>query len=291
MSSFRFYFREGAAVFIRPTAATFASLATIAAMLLLASVIAAGMYNIKGFLDTAEERAQVVVYVSDATSADSEALKILGAAIRSLPQVASETLITKEAAWNRFNAMYGKEMLSAVDINPLPVSFEISLKPVSETPSAAAGALKREIMTLGGIESVRYSGDWLNFLARCRRYFLVGAIALTSVLFIALFTTIANAVQLTATSRSGDIRAMQLVGATRFSIVMPFIIEGMLQGLAGGVMGEGGFCLIKGFFHYESSLRQISILWGPPLLPVLFLLLGVVFGWIGSLFAARRFPA
>jgi len=291
MSLLRFYFREGVAVFIRPTAATFASLATIAAMLLLASVIAAGMYNVKKFLDTAEERAHVVVYVSDAISADSGALKALGDAIRSLPQVARETLITKEAAWDRVSAMYGKEMLSAVDVNPLPVSFEISLKPTGETPGAAAVALQREIMTLGGIESVRYSGEWLNFLTRCRRYFFIGVIALTSVLFIALFTTIANAVQLTATRRSSDIRAMQLVGATRFSTAMPFIIEGMLQGFAGGMIGEGGFCLIKWFFHHEPSLRQIPVLWGSPLLPVLFLLLGVVFGWIGSLFAARRFPA
>ncbi len=291
MTSFRFYFREGAAGFIRPTAATFASLATIAAMLLLASVITAGMYNVKKFLETAEERAQMVVYVSDATSADSGALKGLETAIRSLPQVARATLITKEAAWDRFSAMYGKEMLSAVDGNPLPVSFEISLKPGYETPGAKAAALQNEIMTLGGIESVVYAGEWLNFLTRCRRYFLIGVIALASLLFFAMITTIANAVQLTAVNRAIDIRAMRLVGAMRFSIAMPFIIEGMLHGLAGGIVGEGGFCLIKAFFHYEPSLRQIPILWGPPLLPALFLLLGVVFGWIGSIFAARRFPA
>jgi cell division transport system permease protein len=291
MPSLRFYLREGADSFIRPTAATFASLATIAAMLLLASLLAAGMYNVKRFLDAAEGKAAVVVYVSEAASADSGTLATLGIALRSLPQVAAVTLISREAAWNRFSAMYGKEMLSAVDENPFPVSFEISIKPGYEAPGDAAATLQSEIMTLGGIESVRYAGEWLNFLARCRRYFLIGVIALAGALFIALFTTISNAVQLTASSRLGDIRTMRLVGATRFTVAMPFIIEGMLQGFAGGVIGEGGFYLIKILFHCERSLRQMPILWGPPLLPVLVLLLGVVFGWIGSIFAARRFPA
>jgi cell division transport system permease protein len=291
MSSFRFYVREGADCFIHPTAATFASLATIAAMLLLASVMAAGVFNAKRFLDTAEGKAEVVVYVNEATSADSGALKTLALAIRSLPQTGSATLITRQAAWDRFAALYGKEMLSAVDENPFPVSFELSLKPGYQAPGEAAASLQSEIMALGGVESVRYAGEWLTFLARCRRYFLIGVIALAAVLFIALFTTISNAVQLTASNRREDIRAMRLVGATRFTIAMPFIIEGMLQGLAGGIIGEGGFCLIRILFYYERSLRLVPILWGPPLMPVLFLLLGVVFGWIGSIFAARRFPA
>ena len=188
----------------------------------------------KGFLDAAEEKAEMVVYVTDRTSDDSGALSILATAIRSLPQVARATLITKEAAWDRFSAMFGKEMLNAVDVNPLPVSFEISLKPSGETPGAEAEMLRSEIMTLGGIESVRYAGAWLNFLARCRQYFLIGLIALASVLFLALFTTISNAVQLTALNRRDEIRTMRLVGATRFTIAMPFIIDGMLQGLAGG---------------------------------------------------------
>jgi cell division transport system permease protein len=291
MATLRFYLREGATSFTRPSATTFASLATIAAMLLLASLIAAGMYNVKKFLDAAEERAQVVVYVTDAAAADSNAMKGLGQAIRSLPDVRRATLVTREEALDRFVAAWGREMVSAVEGNPLPVSFEISLRPQKAAPAAVAARVQDEIMRLGGIESARFAGDWLNFLARFRRYFLIGVIALASVLFIALVTTVANAVQLTALSRADEIRTMRLVGATEFSIAMPFIIEGMLQGLAGGIVGEGGFYLLKAVFHYEPALRTIPILWGPPLLPLLFLLLGVILGWIGSLFAARRFPA
>jgi cell division protein FtsX len=72
---------------------------------------------------------------------------------------------------------------------------------------------------------------------------------------------------------------------------MPFIIEGMIQGLVGGIIGVAFFYLLKAVFIYVSSLRNIPLTWGTPVLPLLFILLGVFFGWTGSVFAVRKFLA
>ena len=71
-------------------------------------------------------------------------------------------------------------------------------------------------------------------------------------------------------SRKELIEPCGLVGATRFAIAMPIIIEGMLEGFVGGLIGDGGIYLIKALFTYEQSLRMIPISWGPVLLPAVF---------------------
>lgn len=290
MATLRYSIREGVLAFFRPTFATFASLSIIAAMLLLASIIAVGMLNVMRFIDTAEDKAEMVAYVSDTTAADVAKLQSLASTIRNLPQVREAALIDKVAAWDRFASMYGKEMLSAVDENPLPVSFEISLKH-DRSPSAAAATLQSELRSLEGIDTVRYAGEWLGFLERFRDYFFIASVLLAAVLFLALFMTISNAVRLTVYSRKELLLALRFMGATQLSITLPFILEGMLQGFAGGLIGEGAFYIVKALFTWETSLRMIPIFWGPAYLPALFLLLGVVLGWIGSAVAVRRFPA
>ena len=82
-------------------------------------------------------------------------------------------------------------MLKGVDENPFPASIEITLRRDYQS-AAAAAQLEGEIKVLGGVDTVRYAGDWLNFLSRCRGYFLAGVLVLAAVLSIALFTAIFN---------------------------------------------------------------------------------------------------
>ena len=290
MTTFGFILREGLSALRRPTFATFAALSTVSAMLLLATIIVVAMINVKQLLDRAALKSDVVVYVTDRTGADPLALDALAGLIRGLPQVREATVIDKGAAWERFKAMYGTAMLDAVDENPLPVSIEVSLRKECHT-AAVATLLQDRLASLGSVESVRYAGEWLRFLARSRSFFLVTAIGFAAVLIVALFTVISNAVQLTIYSRKDMVRFMELAGATRLTTAMPFIVEGIFLGFAGGVIGEGAFCCIRALFAWEPSLRAIPVSWGPSPLPLLFPLIGVAFGWIGSIVAVRRFRA
>ena len=290
MGTLFYFIREGVRGFYQAKLMTIVSIATIAVAILLATCFTVGMINIRGLFENAVEESDFVVYVKERTASDTVATASLAAAIRRLPQVHGATIVGKAAAWERFTAIYGKEMLSAVDENPFPVSIEITIKSGYQTSDAAA-VLKEHLETLEGVDGVRYAREWMDFLTRFKWYFYSAAIALGIVMVITLHVTISNTVKLTIYARRELVRNMHLVGATGFFIAMPFIIEGMIQGIVGGAAGIAFFYLIKAIFIYEPTLHTIPLAWGPPLLPVLFILLGVVFGWTGSFFAVRKFLA
>jgi cell division transport system permease protein len=284
MANLRYFVREGFRGFLQAKVMTFVSIATIIVAFFVADVVTVALLNVKSFLESASEKADFVVYVNDSTAADFAALGALGASLKELSGVEAVTFVGKEAAWDRFAALYGKEMLAAVDNNPLPVSFELSLKKAPQANDAVA-ALKAKLESVKGVESVRYARLWIDFLARFWHWFITGAIAVTVAMFIALYITISSSIKLTMYARRDLIRNMHLVGATRFFIGMPFMVEGMLQGFIGGCLAMTAVFILK------VSLRALPIDWGPLALPALFLLIGVLFGWIGSISALRKFAA
>lgn len=290
MGTLLYLIREGARGFYQARLMTFLSIATIAVVLLLACCIAVGVINIRQSFENASEETDFVVYVKERTSSTPAALASLASKIRLLPQVRKAAMVDKADAWERFTAIYGKEMLSAVDDNPFPVSLEITMENGYRT-SGAAAELKERLETLDGVDNVRYAREWMDFLARFKFYFYLGTGILGLIIIVTLHITISNTIKLTVFARRELIKNMHLVGATKFFISIPFIIEGMIQGLVGGSIGVAFFYLLKTVFMYESSLRTIPLTWGTPELPIAFILLGVFFGWTGSVSAVRKFLA
>ena len=282
MGNLLYFLHEGARGFFRAKLMTFVSIATIAVVLFFANIITVGLINVRALFETAVEKADFVAYVTDDAARDSTSLAALDARIRALPEVANAVLIDKAEAWERFAAIYGRDILGAVDENPLPVSFEITLKKAFQSSGAAAD-LKGRLESVQGVEGVRYAREWMDFLSRFRWYFYTGALVVAAAMFLALHITISNTIKLTMYARKELVRNMHLVGATKFFISMPFIVEGMLQGCIGGAIAVAAVFILK------ASLYQAPLIWGPLALPALFLLLGVFFGWIGSIAAVRKF--
>ena len=76
---------------------------------------------------------------------------------------------------------------------------------------------------------------------------------------------------------------MQVVGATALFIKMPFLLEGVLQGIIGGILCVAVMGILR------LSLLSFPIFWGPQSLPLIIILVGVIYGWIGSARAVRKF--
>jgi cell division transport system permease protein len=100
---------------------------------------------------------------------------------------------------------------------------------------------------------------------------------------IILYLMISNSIRLTIYARRDLVAHMQVVGATDFFIKMPFILEGILQALVGGIL----YIMIIGIIRL--ALMRFPIYWGPASLPLLIIFIGVVFGWFGSARAVRKF--
>ena len=136
-----------------------------------------------------------------------------------------------------------------------------------------------------GVESVRYSREWIDLVERFRWYFFMASAIIGLIMILVLHFMISNTIKLTIYARKELVQNMHMVGATELFINMPFLLEGMLQGFIGGVV-----CIVALFFA-KVSLSHLSFSWGPGNLPLIILSIGVFFGWIGSITAVRKFLA
>ena len=257
---------------------TFVSILTIAATMLLISGMTLGLVNIDEFLRRSQDQADVAVYLYDNVAENVELRKLLFDSLNSMAQIKHVEFVSKDNAWERFKAIHGEEILEAVDENPFPASFDLILE-----SGADADELQNALMQIDGIESMQYSREWLDFVRRLRHNFLLISGIMAVIITLALHAMISNTIKLTIYARKELVSNMRYVGATDFFIKMPFILEGMLQGLIGGLICISVLYTVKFVFSH------IPVYWGTEFVPLLILTIGVFFGWLGSVSAVRKF--
>lgn len=143
-------------------------------------------------------------------------------------------LVDKETAKRRFVERFGPEMLKALDSNPLPVSVRIRLDGSAQEVASIVQSLEQ----MPGVEAVDSPKGDLDELERLRTWGARIGFFAALVLFGVVFGVIRNAIQLSLKSRDRLIDNMRILGASRWQIEAPFTIEGLLQGLFGGVLAS-----------------------------------------------------
>jgi cell division transport system permease protein len=137
--------------------------------------------------------------------------------------------------------------------NPLPASYQITLRQEFTNPTDFQ-EIRRVLQPLSGIEFVQYNNGLLNqlssFLEVCR---LSGVGAVVSMLLVACFI-VAVTVVLSVGRFKDEIQIMRLVGATERFIRTPFIVEGVVTGILGGLGGG-----VTAFFVYSLFRSYLSV--------------------------------
>lgn len=277
-----YFIREAFRGIIQAKLMTSVSVVAIAVSMFLLGAVIITVLNVRELFARALSESDVIVYVLESTGNDSIALENLGRLVHEYPQVDSVGVVTKQKARSRFVALYGEEMLDAVDGNPLPASLELKLKePFRGTGQAQA--LAQQLRGLAGVETVEFSPEWFNRLSRFRSWMGGGAFALGILCVIVLHFIVSNTVKLTIYARKDLVTNMRYVGATDLYIATPFVLEGVLQGIVGALVGTGLLWSLQTVFH------RYLITWGQPWLLPSLVGVGVLFGWLGSTGAVRKF--
>lgn len=270
------------------------TIGTITLALLIVSLFLLVFVNLENATDSLSERVQVTVYFNNELTGQDQAMyreKIIA-----LPGVTRVSYVTRDEALKRFRIrLRGQEtLLDGVGAEILPTSFEIALKR-SHRETASVENVVSALKKIPGITEVQYGEEWvrrfnsfLNFLR------LLGAL-LGGFLVIAATFIVSNTIKLTIYSRRDELEIMSLVGATRFFIKAPFLLEGLIQGIVGSSLSVLLlFGLYKGFLHNagsfltfnpaSSGLSFLSLEYIAGLL-----LAGAVLGFAGSLTSLKRF--
>lgn len=263
------------------------ALATVATFFLV-------VVNIEQLASNWTREIQVVAYLEKAPS--QRELPNLLTQIKAFPEVDLVDYVSPTAAMARFKERLADDasLLDGVNRNLLPASFELTLQAQFRNQEGINKVIERLDNVLA-VEDLRYGQKWLerfnNFVDMLR---FVSLVLGSFLLFAALFI-VSNTIKLTLYARRDELEIMALVGATMRFIKIPFLLEGALQGLLGGVVSLGVLALSFQFI----IKRSLTSFWLTPAdLDLVFLtpgqqgflvLSGVLLGVIGSLSSLRRF--
>ena len=267
---------------------------TIAFSLLTFGIFILTVINLDRIFEGWGKRMQVIVYLE--VKSNEEEISAAKESISSLPQTERVTYISKEQSLKSLKKSLQSQadILDNLDENPLPPSFEVQLKE-EHTTQESLQAFVDEVKKLKTVIDVDYGQEWLKkFSAFISMIKLVGT-GVGGFLLLATVFIISNTIKLTIYSRREEIEIMKLVGATSFSIRIPFFLEGITQGFAASLLSLGvlfvsyKLLLYKITIDYSLYLGYVEFVFLPQKLIVQLILLGIVLGIFGCAFSMGRF--
>jgi cell division transport system permease protein len=286
--SLEYFFKETLMGLKRNGLVAFAAVATafIALFLLGGAILMWREVNL--LVARSEANVEVSVFLRDDIS-DSQ-LNNLNQILTQMPQVSTVHYESKQEAFQRFQRIFANQqaLVQNISQDSLPASFRVKLKDPSQFQVVAV-----QLQGQPGIDRIVDQRALLNRLFAVTRVFRIGMIVVAIIMLISAAALIGNTVRLAVFNRRKEIGIMRLVGATNWHIRMPFLIEGIIEGL----LGAGTAILflfiakvifidpLRGKVGFLPLVASGDIIFTVPLLVGA----GAVVAAVASLFAMRRF--
>lgn len=176
----------------------------------------------------------------------------IGDDLRAMPQVEEVFYESQQEAYERFREQFADspDLIENVTAEALPESYRVKLRDPEEFEAVASAFRGRP-----GVDQVQDQKELLepffNVLNRLQQYALYLAIAE----ILAAVLLVSNTIRVSAFGRRRETGIMRLVGASSWSIQLPFMLEGLLAGFVGAVLASGAIVALK-VFAIDRGLRE-----------------------------------
>jgi len=231
----------------------FLSVLTVAVGLLFTAITLLTVFNISLATKDLPEKFSIMLYLKDDVS--QQDMETLMKTARKDPSVEKVKYITKEEAWKELKASLNNTdyVLEGVGENPLPDTVEIKLKSETLSPETVK-KLTASLKAIKGVSEIEYGEKFLaSIYSLSMGIKTVGAILIIIMSAGTLFVCYST-VKILFYRKNREIETYKLLGASKGFIRAPFIIEGAVIGLSGGVLG-----LIGIFILYYLVLLKVSL--------------------------------
>jgi cell division transport system permease protein len=205
------------------------------------------------------------------------------------PYTRETKYISKDDAAKNFEEQMGKDFLAILDGNPLPESIEIW---ISATYSSidSISVIQQQLESMPQVESVKYEKTVLSLVnANIRKINLIMAVFILLLLFVSM-VLINHTIRLSVYAKRFAIHTMKLVGATKFFISKPFLIQSVVRGIISGLIAI--IMLYGAIYALQSEFRGIlefADLVTMLILLIMILLLGTGINYFSTYFAVRKY--
>jgi cell division transport system permease protein len=306
MSRFFFFIQEAFRALRRNAAPSMAAIVTTVTTVILLGVLIPVFQTTQAKSNEVRDSLEFRVPVyDDTTEAEISALQ---RKLEAIPHVASVRFITKAQALNEFKQSYGKGKVeeSITQLrghNPLPGNFSIKPDDASNLESVRAAVappgpegkpkpISSIIVASTPTFEQQQGGKKIEQVTSALKIVLT---VITALLIVASLMLVGNTIRLSIYTRRREVEVMRLVGATRWFIRWPFMIEGMVVGFAGGlvailILWLGKITIVDPLSNTFAFLaaQNNSTLSFPLLVAILFAA-SVLVSAIGSGITLRRF--
>jgi cell division transport system permease protein len=224
---------------------TLAAIAMIATALTIPGIFLLVSENLATAIDQQTGSTRLIVYFDPAAS--DEQIAAVGDFLSTVPIFTSHRFVPPAEAAARFLETFPnlREVVADLDENPFPASYEVDV-PEERIDTRdffdRVGTLRR----MSGVEDLQYNWEWIGRLRNIIRLVRLTGLVVGALLGLAAAFMIANVIRLTMIMYREEIGIMRLVGATEPIVRMPFLVEGLLQGIIGGVVTVG---VLAGLFY------------------------------------------
>lgn len=295
VSGFKYLVKQGVENIWKNRMMAFASFCVLLVSLLLVGVASLVYANLSSMIGGVEDKNEIVVYLNDGVT-DEEISTVKGR-LNQIENISSVTFYSKEESFEDLKkSMSDYEMLfdSLGDDNPLIDAYRVQVKDIEKISDTII-----QVESIEQVYSIRAPMDFVNILMDLRKIITVVCSVVICALIVISVVIIANTTKASVYSRRAEIQIMKYVGATNSFIRIPFFVEGMITGFFAGLLA-----LIITWFSYDSlvdlmtgqadivsvigmnSIIQFGdVAW---ITAILYLVIGTLFGAVGSVIAMRK---
>ena len=239
-----------------------------------------------------QQGVHVIAFLNDAgeNGVPADAHEALLGDVNSWDEVKTAFYVDKSEAWIEYQELFaGQQELLEIDPTILPASVRIELVDI-DLHNSVKFRLEQNTQT---VRQVSTAADSIEQLQNLSGILNVLGLGMAIILGLAAVVLIANTIRLAIYSRREEVSIMKLVGASNWFIRVPFLLEGMIEGLFGAALAVfavwlGSSSLARAgqsfaLFRLDVG-QQFFFRWG-----LLFLIFGAAAGVIGSLLGLSRY--
>jgi len=219
--------------------------------------------NLQDALRGVAERVEIVAYLLPGTPI--EAITLGENDIEAFPEVQAATYVSEDSALARARGelVEFRDVLQELERNPLPASIEVKLKPRFRNAEHVNEVADR-LRGFGFVDDVRFGRDWVEKLDRLRQIAAAVGLVVGAAFAVVAIIIIGTTIRMAVLQRSREIAIMRLVGATDGFIRRPFLLQGAIKGMLGGLvaigLSFGAYLLINRWLIHAAFFSRLQAL-------------------------------
>ncbi|MBR3801978.1 MAG: permease-like cell division protein FtsX [Clostridia bacterium] len=268
-----------------------ASVGVLMSCLIMIGVAFLLFVNIDSMLGDISQENVIMVFIED-DATDDEIVE-MGRKIRDIENVQEAVFVPKEEAFPEVMESIGSAaaLFEGMESDLLPDAYEITLNDMEKYDASV-----KELEKLDNVIQLRHNREFASQLTNIRTTGGYISIAVILMLLVVSLFIISNTVKVTMYNRRLEIKIMKSVGATKWFIRWPFIVEGIVLGVISGLISLGIVFVI--YFFASDAVADISGVFAVKPVPfkdyvlvmlAAFVATGVITGAFGSIVSMNKY--